>query len=177
MASSIKLIAGNSNRPLAEAIAAHVGIALTKSQVKRFADMEIFVEIQENVRGEDVYIIQSTSFPTNDHLMELLIMVDAARRASAERISRALAAQPLAGDVTVTAAIGAALFPRHGREFDDLISAADIAMYSAKSTGVTHRLADVHAVELAAEELGMTSGYHGPDRRRHPSEVDVGRRD
>ena len=98
-------------------------------------------------------------------------------RASAERISRALAAQPLAGDITVTAAIGAALFPRHGREFDDLISAADIAMYSAKSTGVTHRLADVHAVELAAEELGMTSGYQGPDRRRHPSEVDVGRRD
>jgi len=98
-------------------------------------------------------------------------------RASAERISQALAGQPLAGDITVTAAIGAALFPRHGREFDDLISAADIAMYSAKSTGVTHRLADVHAVELAAEELGMTSGYQGPDRRRHPSEVDVGRRD
>ena len=98
-------------------------------------------------------------------------------RASAERISRALAAQPLAGDITVTAAIGAALFPRHGREFDDLISAADIAMYSAKSTGVTHRLADVHAVELAAEELGMTSGYQGPDRRRYPSEVDMGRRD
>lgn len=91
-------------------------------------------------------------------------------RASAERISQALAAKPLAGDISVTAAIGAALFPRHGRELDDLISAADIAMYSAKSTGVTHRLADVHAIELAAEELGMTSGYEGPDRRRHPSE-------
>ena len=98
-------------------------------------------------------------------------------RASAERISRALATTPLAGDVTVTAAIGAALFPRHGREIDDLISAADIAMYSAKSTGVTYRVADVHAVELAAAELGATPGYQGPDRRRHPSEVDVGNRD
>jgi ribose-phosphate pyrophosphokinase len=87
MAPSIKLVAGNSNRPLAEAIAAHVGATLTKAQVRRFADMEIFVEIQENVRGEDVYIIQSTSFPTNDHLMELLIITDALRRASARRIT------------------------------------------------------------------------------------------
>ncbi len=87
MAPSIKLVAGNSNRPLAEAIATHVGTQLTKAQVRRFADMEIFVEIQENVRGEDVYIIQSTSFPTNDHLMELLIITDALRRASARRIT------------------------------------------------------------------------------------------
>jgi ribose-phosphate pyrophosphokinase len=87
MAPSIKLVAGNSNRPLAEAIASHVGATLTKAQVRRFADMEIFVEIQENVRGEDVYIIQSTSFPTNDHLMELLIITDALRRASARRIT------------------------------------------------------------------------------------------
>jgi ribose-phosphate pyrophosphokinase len=87
MAPSIKLVAGNSNRPLAEAIATHVGATLTKAQVRRFADMEIFVEIQENVRGEDVYIIQSTSFPTNDHLMELLIITDALRRASARRIT------------------------------------------------------------------------------------------
>jgi ribose-phosphate pyrophosphokinase len=87
MAQSIKLVAGNSNRPLAEAIAAHVGVSLTRAQVRRFADMEIFVEIQENVRGEDVYIIQSTSFPTNDHLMELLIITDALRRASARRIT------------------------------------------------------------------------------------------
>jgi ribose-phosphate pyrophosphokinase len=87
MAAPIKLVAGNSNRPLAEAIAAHVGVSLTKAQVKRFADMEIFVEIQENVRGEDVYILQSTSFPTNDHLMELLIITDALRRASARRIT------------------------------------------------------------------------------------------
>jgi ribose-phosphate pyrophosphokinase len=87
MAPSIKLVAGNSNRPLAEAIGAHVGVSLTRAQVRRFADMEIFVEIQENVRGEDVYIIQSTSFPTNDHLMELLIITDALRRASARRIT------------------------------------------------------------------------------------------
>ena len=94
-------------------------------------------------------------------------------RASAERIGRSLADTATVGDVTVTAAIGAALFPRHGRTLDDLISAADVAMYSAKSTGVTHRLADVHAVELAAEKLRASSGYDGPDRRRHPSETDV----
>ncbi len=98
-------------------------------------------------------------------------------RVSAERISHSLAATPIVGDVTVTAAIGAALFPRHGRELDELISAADVAMYSAKSSGVAYRLADAHAVELAAEELRATSGYGGPDRRRHPADVDVFTRD
>jgi ribose-phosphate pyrophosphokinase len=83
----MKLVAGNSNRPLAEAISAYLNIPLAKAQVRRFADMEVFVEIQENVRGEDVFIIQSTSFPTNDHLMELLIITDALRRASARRIT------------------------------------------------------------------------------------------
>jgi ribose-phosphate pyrophosphokinase len=83
----MKLVAGNSNRPLAEAISAYLNIPLARAQVKRFADMEVFVEIQENVRGEDVFIIQSTSFPTNDHLMELLIITDALRRASARRIT------------------------------------------------------------------------------------------
>jgi ribose-phosphate pyrophosphokinase len=87
MAASIKLVAGNSNRPLAEAISGYLSVPLAKAQVRRFADMEIFVEIQENVRGEDVYIIQSTSFPANDHLMELLIISDALRRASARRIT------------------------------------------------------------------------------------------
>ena len=83
----MKLVAGNSNRPLAEAISAYLNIPLAKAQVRRFADMEVFVEIQENVRGEDTFIIQSTSFPTNDHLMELLIITDALRRASARRIT------------------------------------------------------------------------------------------
>ncbi|MFY8156278.1 MAG: ribose-phosphate diphosphokinase, partial [Rhabdaerophilum sp.] len=83
----IKLVAGNANRPLAEAIAAYLQQPLTKCQVRRFADMEIFVEIQENVRGEDVFILQSTSAPTNDHLMELLIIIDALRRSSAKRIT------------------------------------------------------------------------------------------
>ncbi len=83
----MKLLAGNSNIPLAEAIGAHLHLPLTKASVRRFADMEIFVEIQENVRGEDVFVIQSTSFPANDHLMELLICVDALRRASARRIT------------------------------------------------------------------------------------------
>ncbi|RFB79061.1 ribose-phosphate pyrophosphokinase [Methylovirgula sp. 4M-Z18] len=87
MADKMKILAGNSNGALAEAIAAYLGEPLTKCQVRRFADMEVFVEIQENVRGQDTFIIQSTSFPTNDHLMELLIMTDALRRASARRIT------------------------------------------------------------------------------------------
>src|SRR5215212_4077193 len=84
---SIKLVAGNSNPALAQAIAGELGLPLTKAVVRRFADMEIFVEIQENVRGSDVFILQSTSYPTNDHLMELLIITDALRRASARRIT------------------------------------------------------------------------------------------
>src|ERR1700761_1602414 len=83
----MKILAGNSNRALTEAIAAYIGVPLTKCQVRRFADMEIFVEIQENVRGQDAFIVQSTSYPANDHLMELLIMADALRRASAKRIT------------------------------------------------------------------------------------------
>jgi ribose-phosphate pyrophosphokinase len=83
----MKLVAGNSNRPLAEAISAYLDLPLARCQVKRFADMEVFVEIQENVRGEDVFVIQSTSFPANDHLMELLIIIDALRRSSARRIT------------------------------------------------------------------------------------------
>jgi ribose-phosphate pyrophosphokinase len=83
----MKLVAGNSNRPLAEAVAAYLNVPMTKCSVRRFADMEVFVEIQENVRGEDVFIVQSTSFPTNDHLMELLIIIDALRRASARRVT------------------------------------------------------------------------------------------
>ena len=83
----MKLVSGNANRPLAEAIAAYLNVPMTKCLVRRFADMEIFVEVQENVRGADVFIIQPTSFPTNDHLMELLILIDALRRASARRIT------------------------------------------------------------------------------------------
>src|SRR6202522_200221 len=84
---AIKLVAGNSNPRLAEAIAAVLRTPLAKAVVRRFADMEIFVEILENVRGTDVFIIQSTSYPANDHLMELLIIIDALRRASARRIT------------------------------------------------------------------------------------------
>ena len=84
---SIKLVAGNSNPALAAGIAAELGLPLTKAVVRRFADMEIFVEIQENVRGSDVFILQSTSYPANDLLMELLIITDALRRASARRIT------------------------------------------------------------------------------------------
>lgn len=83
----MKIISGNSNRPLAEAISQTLQIDLVRAKVRRFADMEIFVEIEENVRGEDMYVVQSTSFPANDHLMELLIIIDALRRASARRIT------------------------------------------------------------------------------------------
>jgi ribose-phosphate pyrophosphokinase len=81
------LVSGNSNKPLAEAICAHLKQPLGKCMVRRFADMEIYVEVQENVRGEDVFVLQSTSFPANDHLMELLILIDALRRSSARRIT------------------------------------------------------------------------------------------
>jgi len=83
----MKLLAGNSNLPLARAIADYLEMSLTSASVRRFADEEVFVEINENVRGEDVFVIQSTSFPTNDNLMELLICIDALRRASAKRIT------------------------------------------------------------------------------------------
>ena len=83
----MKLLAGNSNRKLAEDIASHLDLPLTRAQVRRFADNEVFVAIDENVRGEDVFIIQSTSYPANDNLMELLICCDALVRASAKRIT------------------------------------------------------------------------------------------
>ena len=72
----MKILACNSNRPLAEAIAAYLDKPLTKAEIRRFADMEVFAEIQENVRGEDVFVIQSTSYPANDNLMELLVTLD-----------------------------------------------------------------------------------------------------
>jgi len=83
----IKLVAGNGNRLLAEAISDHLNVPLTKGVCRRFADLEVFVEIEENVRGEDVFIVQSTSYPANDNLMELLILIDALKRSSARRIT------------------------------------------------------------------------------------------
>jgi ribose-phosphate pyrophosphokinase len=83
----MKLLAGNSNHTLAQAVANHLDLPLTKAQVKRFADNEVWVTIDENVRGEDVFVLQSTSYPANDHLMELLICIDALKRASARRIT------------------------------------------------------------------------------------------
>lgn len=83
----MKILSCNSNRPLAEAISAYLNVPLTQAAVRRFSDMEVFVEILENVRGEDVYIVQSTSYPANDNLMELLVTIDALRRSSARRIT------------------------------------------------------------------------------------------
>ena len=86
----MKLLAGNSNLPLARSIADYLEMPLTDASVRRFADEEVYVEINENVRGEDVFVIQSTSYPANDNLMELLICIDALRRASAKRITAVL---------------------------------------------------------------------------------------
>jgi ribose-phosphate pyrophosphokinase len=83
----MRIVAGNSNRPLAEAISVYLGIPLTTAGIRRFSDMEVFVEIQENVRGEDVFVVQSTCFPANDNVMELLVTLDALRRGSARRIT------------------------------------------------------------------------------------------
>jgi len=86
----MKILSCNSNRPLAEAISAYLNIPLTQAAIRRFSDMEVFVEILENVRGEDVYVVQSTSYPANDNLMELLVTIDALRRSSARRITAVL---------------------------------------------------------------------------------------
>ena len=83
----MKILACNSNRPLAEAISTYVNLPLTKASIRRFSDMEVFVELEENIRGEDVFVVQSTSYPANDNLMELLVALDALRRASARRIT------------------------------------------------------------------------------------------
>jgi ribose-phosphate pyrophosphokinase len=86
----MKLVTGNANRALSEAIASYLELPLTDCTVKRFADNEVYVEIHENVRGEDVFILQPTSYPANDNLMELLILTDALRRSSARRITAVL---------------------------------------------------------------------------------------
>ncbi len=83
----MKIVSGNSNKPLAKKISEHLGVPLLDATIKKFPDKEIFVEIKENVRGEDVFVIQSTSFPANDHVMELLITIDALKRGSAKRIA------------------------------------------------------------------------------------------
>jgi ribose-phosphate pyrophosphokinase len=83
----MKIVACNSNKPMAEAIATHLSMGLTKATVKRFADMEVFIELHENIRGEDVFVVQSTSYPANDHLMELLLTLDALKRASCRRVT------------------------------------------------------------------------------------------
>jgi len=83
----MKILTCNANRPLAKAISAYLSLPLTRASVRRFSDMEVFVEIQENVRGEDVFVIQPTSYPANDHLMELLVTLDALKRSSARRVT------------------------------------------------------------------------------------------
>lgn len=83
----MRIVAGNSNLPLANAVAENLGIKLTRATIRRFADMEISVEIQENIRGEDVFVMQSTSYPANDNLMELLLILDALKRSSARRVT------------------------------------------------------------------------------------------
>ena len=86
----MKIIAGNSNKELAKSISKYLKVGLTKAKITRFADQEVFVEIEENIRGEDVFVIESTSTPANENLMELLICIDALKRASAKRITAVL---------------------------------------------------------------------------------------
>src|ERR1700750_2481971 len=86
-ARKMKVLTCNSNRPIAEAISAYLNLPLTRASIRRFSDLEVFVEIQENVRGEDVFVIQSTSYPANDNLMELLVTLDALKRGSARRVT------------------------------------------------------------------------------------------
>jgi ribose-phosphate pyrophosphokinase len=86
----MKIVAGNSNPKLCSEIGSYLGIELTKADIKRFADQEVWVEIHENVRGQDVFVVQSTSYPANDNLMELLVCIDALHRASARRITAVL---------------------------------------------------------------------------------------
>jgi ribose-phosphate pyrophosphokinase len=119
----MKLMTGNSNLPLAKGIADYMNLPLTDASVRRFADNEIFVEIHENVRGEDMFVIQSTSHPANDNLMELLIMIDALRRASAKRITAVLPYFGYArqdrkdeGRVPITAKLVANLITRAGAD-------------------------------------------------------------
>ncbi len=86
----MKVLTCNSNRPIAEAISAYLNLPLMRASIRRFSDLEVFCEIQENVRGEDVFVIQSTSYPANDNLMELLVTLDALKRASARRVTAVL---------------------------------------------------------------------------------------
>ena len=90
MGNVMKIFSGNANYQMAEEIAAHLGLGVSRADVRKFSDGEIFIEIKENVRGTDAFIIQPTSTPVNDHLMELVIMADAMRRASARRITAVL---------------------------------------------------------------------------------------
>src|ERR1700709_1885298 len=119
----MKLMTGNSNLPLAQAIAQYLEIQITEARVRRFADEEIFVEILENVRGEDVFVVQSTSYPANDNLMELLICIDALKRASAKRITAVIPYfgyarqdRKTGGRTPISAKLVANLIPRAGAD-------------------------------------------------------------
>ncbi|RZJ27412.1 MAG: ribose-phosphate diphosphokinase [Brevundimonas sp.] len=147
----MKLLSGNSNRTLSAAIAAHLDMPLTKAQVKRFADNEVFAMIEENVRGEDVFILQSTSYPANDNLMELLILTDALVRASA-KLAIVDKRRPKAGESEVMNIIGDV----EGRRcilFDDIVDSGGTLVNAAKA------LIDKGATEVSAYiSHGVLSG-------------------
>src|SRR5260370_28520230 len=147
----MKILAGNSNGPLAESIAAYLGEPLTGCHVRRFADLEIFVEILENVRGRDAFIIQSTSYPAHDNLMELLIMIDALRRASAQRITAVMpyfgsarqdrkpaprspiSAQLVANVITRAAADRVLTAPLHAAQIHGFFDIPTVNLFSAQT--------------------------------------------
>lgn len=120
----MKVLACNSNRPLAEAISAYLNIELTKASIRRFSDMEVFAEILENVRGEDVFVIQSTSYPANDNLMELLVCLDALRRGSARRVT---AVVPYFGYARQDRRVRSARVPITAKVVADLMTAVGIS--------------------------------------------------
>jgi ribose-phosphate pyrophosphokinase len=160
---TMKILSGNSNKPLAQAISAELGLPLVKASIRRFADNEIFVEILENVRGEDVFVIQSTSFPANDHLMELLITIDALRRSSARRIT---AVMPYYG------------YARQDRRTSSRspISAKLVANLITNAGANRVLTLDLHAGQIQGFfDIPLDNLYAGPVFSKHMDETYVGR--
>jgi ribose-phosphate pyrophosphokinase len=162
----MKLLAGNSNRTLAEAVSKHLDVPLTKAQVKRFPDNEVWLTIDENVRGEDVFVIQSTSYPANDNLMELLICIDALKRASARRITAVMPYfgyarqdRKTGGRTPISAKLVANLITRAGAD-----RVLTIDLHSGQIQGFFDIPTDnLHAAPLMAQDIKENLGREASD--------------
>src|SRR3546814_1901494 len=173
----MKLMSGNSNLPLAQAIADYIELPLIDASVRRFADEEIFVEIHENVRGEDIFVIQSTSYPATDNLMELLIMIDALRRASAKRITAVLpyfgyarkdrqpgprtpiSAKLVATLITVAGANRVLSVDLHAGQIQGFFDIPSATLYGAPvmSADIQARFGDKHLMVVSTDVGGVVS--------------------